>query len=334
MKNKKQVSVLVLLFNPDFKKVLYTLTAIIGQKNVEFDIIISDDGSECDYFDEIKTYFQEKNFQDYRFTKCLNNVGTVKNYINALRQADGEFIFATSPGDILYDDAVLCDFYQFAMRNSADLCFGNAVYYNYADKETNIIFGKPNYPPWPDVFDGSKTLFMEKSALFFGCIILGATFFRERRSAIHYLEQLDGLVKYAEDNTSAFLALADGKQIRSFDRQMVWYEYGSGISTNGQSEWTNLLVKDYDAIYRKLKELYPNDPVIDAAYYDRFSNSKLKSKLYRIIRHPILCLCLLRMKHMRKKEIGCTINDKNKLEHLLCEVNEMKINASNKVSIK
>lgn len=326
---KKQVSVLVLLYKPQIEKVFYTLSAIIKQKNIDFEVIISDDGSEKDYFSQIKEYLEKANFKDYILTKCKKNMGTVENYNNALLNASGEYVFATSPGDILFDDMVLSDLYHFARSNDSLITFGNAVYYNCESNKINFITSQQNYPPRPSIFDGKHSAFMEESALFFGGVILGATFFRERNNAVKYLEKIRGLSKYVEDNTCTFIAVAEGIRIRYYDRQMVWYEYGSGISTDGTSQSKSLLAKDFDAVYRNIKEIYPKDPIIDAAYFNRFINIKLISILYRVFRHPILFISLCRIKLISKREVRCTEVDKNKLKLLLCETGKVGYYASN-----
>ena len=56
------VSVVFVQYNPDFKKTLLSLYALINQKDVNFEIIIADDGSKRDYFQEIRSFFQKHNF--------------------------------------------------------------------------------------------------------------------------------------------------------------------------------------------------------------------------------------------------------------------------------
>ncbi len=328
MDNRKQVSVLVLLYKSQIEKVFCTLSAIIKQKNIRFEIIISDDGSENDHFSQIKEYFDETNFRDYILTKCKRNMGTVENYNNALQNSRGEYVFATSPGDILFDDRVLSDLYNFARSNHSLITFGNAVYYCCEGNKIKFITSRQNYPPRPSIFDGKHSPFMEKSALFFGGSILGATFFRERNNAVKYLEKIRGIAKYVEDNTCTFFAVAEGIRIRYYDRQMVWYDYGSGISTDGTTQSKSLLAKDFDAVYCKIKKIYPEDPIIDAAYFNRFVNIKPISILYRVFKHPILFISLCRIKFIYKKEVGCTEEDKNELKILLYENRGVDIYAS------
>ena len=50
MKNKYDVSIIVATYNPDLNKLMSTLLSIIIQKGIKFEIIVTDDGSQKDYF--------------------------------------------------------------------------------------------------------------------------------------------------------------------------------------------------------------------------------------------------------------------------------------------
>lgn len=299
------VSVIVLIYNPDLNKLKSTLKSIIIQKGISFEIILTDDGSTKDINSEIKNIMDQYNYTNYYYKKLSQNSGTVKNYYNGIQNAKGKYVYAISPGDMLYDENVLKDFFNFCENNKCKLCFGDAVYYQNNEK-LSILDTRINLPPRPNIFKTNHHIRVKKVALFFGSIILGVTFFRERISTVKYLEIIQDFVKYAEDNTIAFLVMCQNEDILYFERKMVWYEFGTGVSTQKSDNWKKILNKDYDNMYKYLKEHFPKDPVVDAAYYDRFQNRKILSILYRCFKHPyiFILLCLLRLEPKRKISDG------------------------------
>ena len=56
------VTICVLTYNPDWIKFRNTLRSIICQRNVDFDIVVSDDGSEENYFDKAEEFLKETIF--------------------------------------------------------------------------------------------------------------------------------------------------------------------------------------------------------------------------------------------------------------------------------
>lgn len=307
MNTELDVSIIILTYHPNWNKLVRTLGAILMQKAVNFEIVVADDGSEQNYFEALEELFQKKGFSQFKLIKNNVNVGTVKNYLSALKAARGKYIFTTSPGDLLYDEYVIRDFYQFAMSTKSVICFGNAVYYSCTEDGKEVMFYERecNHPAHPDMFDGRYSLKMEKTAFFFGNTILGATYFRERISALEYAEKISGVSKFVEDNTTSAWAFMDRKTCRYLKRNMIWYEFGTGISTCEDKIWAGRIQNDYDRLYKKLKEEYPYDPVLDAFYFDRRSKSKWKSLLYRALRHPIVFFMTMTLRFQPKASVGC-----------------------------
>ena len=60
MQNKYEISVLVLTYNFIYNNLIKTLDSIISQKNINFEIVIADDGSENNHKKEIIDYFKDK----------------------------------------------------------------------------------------------------------------------------------------------------------------------------------------------------------------------------------------------------------------------------------
>ncbi|MBQ0107579.1 MAG: glycosyltransferase, partial [Phascolarctobacterium sp.] len=186
MNNGYGVSVVVCTYNSDWEKLKKTVLRFLSQKGVLFEIIVSDDGSKEDYFDDLRRLFQEYDFKDYTLIKHEMNVGTVKNMYGAILRASGEYIFGSAPGDFAYDCWVLKSLYDFCKDGNKKMCFGNVVYYQ--DSKGTLVHGIKNNPMHMSLFsDNSHEAQCEN--FFFGDFVCGVSFFRERDTAIKYFDK-------------------------------------------------------------------------------------------------------------------------------------------------
>lgn len=311
-----QVSVVVLTYNPDNRKLRQTLTAAAAQKDVSFEIIISDDGSARKDFSFLPEFMQSLQVENYRLLAHEENRGTVESCLSAVREATGKYVFLTSPGDYLFDEYVLRDFCAFAEKHSAKLCFGNAVFYNADGKEAVLTktFGSPVQPHFYDPHACRKTA---KLSFFGGNWVIGASYFRERNLLLEGLEQIRGESKYTEDTPTTAFAMAAGEQLCYFDRNVVWYEDGTGVSTGASEKWKKLLHEDALRSFRKLKTIYPRDPYVDITYRNLSVDNRWKRIAGKLLRHPVLIAQLHRCKKAAGKPIECQPEDLNRLKQLL-----------------
>ncbi len=316
MQNCHQVSVIILSYNPKIEKMCRTIRSIIGQKNINFEVVVSDDGSTLPEFDKIEHFFYENNFKNYKIVKNKKNEGTVKNCLAGLQYATGEYIFLTSAGDMLYDQNTLRDFYVFSKKKKTKVCFGDVIYYSYDKKEIKIhdVIGRPARP---QLYLDNYSFLNQKVEFFYEDMILGAAFFREREFAKKYFQKIEKSSKYVEDGTSTLYALADNIKIEYYNRNIVWYEYGSGVSTGKNKKWLDLLKDDYDNTFIELKKKYPKDAVVDAGYMRRFYNKTLIEKLIRLIRHPLIAFIHFKNKRIPLSMSGKVEYDRNILNNLL-----------------
>lgn len=288
MKNY-DVTVLVVTYFPAWKKLKSTLLSIVCQKDVSFEIIVSDDGSEVDFFDDIERFFIEQGFSDFKLIKNIKNLGTVNNYYNALCQAQGEYTYGISPGDMLYDEYTLSDLYSFSKQNEISVCFGDAIYYNLQGDKVNVVKKRHYVPRRPWIYTDKTSLDIMKYFFFYDNFILGATFFRRTDVAIKYIGKIKDLSRYVEDNTSTAFMLADGLRVIHLDKYVVWYEYGEGISTSSDNKWGKLLDADLNNSFDELRQQYPNDKVINTLLQSRHYR-RFYQKIYLLLNVPRLFL--------------------------------------------
>ena len=298
-----QVSVIVCTYNSKWEKLKSTLLSILSQRDISFEIIIADDGSEIQCLDRAKKYFEKSGFKNHFLVRQETNVGTVKNYYHGICHAKGEYIYGISPGDMLYDDTVLSRLYEYMKTKNAKICFGNVVYYTNTNNNLQIIENKLNAPIRPWYFSEKYSLKRVKEEFLLGNSIIGAAFFRETETAKKYIGEIIGVSKYTEDNTTTAFILADGIRVYHFDEFVVWYEYGTGVSTSNNKKWEKLLERDFDQSYELMSKKYPNDAFIQ----NIVKLYSLKNKYVKFIYALFICPSILFRKiknRLSNKSIG------------------------------
>lgn len=306
-----QVSIIIVLYNSDMIKAERTIKSAISQKNIDFEIIISDDGSNNDPTDSIISIFKKYNFTNYKININPKNVGTVKNILSALKLSSGKYVYCISPGDMIYDDNTINCFFKFAEKNGASVCFGDYLDYRIVNEKTEIL-GRITSSVRTPFYCKKKSFTVYKILIMFGeGGILGPTFFREKSYALKYIGQVSETSKYVEDNTSVICSLADKIPIFYCDKKICWYEYGTGISRSEDNKWICRLLDDFRKTFEFLIVQHPKDIILRAAYKKRFSKGKcdkLFSMLVLVIMHPIACF----KKHFLKNAESVAVSEKEK----------------------
>ena len=291
-----QVSVIVLTYNPDNRKLRQTLSAIAGQQDISLEVLISDDGSANKDFSFLPDFMASLSVTNYRLLEHPENRGTVESCRSAVAAATGAYVFLTSPGDNLFDPFVLRDFYGFAQKTGARVAFGNAVFYNTASGIPKVC-RTVGTPADPTLYAPEVSLAQAKTAFFGGQWIIGASYFRSREAMKEWLDRISGLSKYMEDTPTSAFALAEGYKIFYYDRNVVWYEDGTGVSTGTNEKWKKLLHRDALQSFRKLKQQNPKDPYVDLAYHNLAEENRIKRILYRLVAHPLLSVRIVKLRN-------------------------------------
>ena len=246
LNNLINVSVVVASYNPNLDKLLKTINSIIIQQNITFQIIITDDGSKNDYFFELEQFFNNIKFKNFILIKNKINMGTVKNIKKALDICDGTYTKLISPGDCLYDKYTL---YRW-------------VTYYMSENEVKFV----RHKAWPQNTFVYKDTFIDNSKiinnyLLFNDTIHGATLIGKTLIYKKYFEMGIDIIKYAEDCLYRLMVF-DGVSIKFFPYNVIFYEYGSGISTRPDKKWQSILKKDIQATDKIILELSKNNSFI------------------------------------------------------------------------
>ena len=247
-------SIIVLTYHPNFEKLKRTIYSVITQTFNNYEIIIADDGSSVDYFQEIEAWFKEKRFTAYRLVKNKKNVGTIKNLKSGLEVSNGKYIKALSPGDYLYNPDTLPRLYCFLQTGNKDVVFGKVSYYSKENNGNFLLYDK-SAPQNLSVYRKNDMKKIKRNYLKYQDTIVGAGLCLKKEVWQPYIDYISKYIKYCED-ASVVCMLADDCNISFWDEYIVWYEYGSGISTSENSKWYHIINGEFEKIYSELEKKY------------------------------------------------------------------------------
>jgi len=243
MDKKIVVSVLVATYNPDFMKLKQTIISILKQENVAYEIVVTDDGSRENYFDKLKCLLSDNQFTNFKLHSCGSNVGTVENICAGLEFCEGKFIKIISPGDFFSTRSTLCKWVTHMKEEGSEMSFGKAYYYSKNGTDVNLI-KTLCHPQVTEIYKIRNQNTVKAYYLLANDIVNGATVMCRRNVFEKYIQLLLGKVVYAEDNAYRIM-VADGIVPSFFDNNVIFYEFGSGISTQKNNKWSELLKKDW-----------------------------------------------------------------------------------------
>ena len=238
-----ECSVVVCTYKPIWEKLRLTLKSILMQEDCNFRIVITDDGSEDNYFTEIKAYLDKNGFYNYELIASSHNHGTVRNIKQGMNACEGDYVKIISPGDFLHGKTVLRKWIDFMnIHNDCIMSFCDAIYYHI---ENGNIIATREYaqPQWVDDFEEGMPLL--KYIIYCDTCSGAATMLR-REDWIRYLDMMIDKVIYTED-VAYRIMLACGEKIAHIPKNFLLYEYGSGISTCGNEKWAERINQDFIA---------------------------------------------------------------------------------------
>lgn len=278
--NEYQFSVLVLQYNPKYDLMKRTIMSILQQKDINFEIVIADDGSKEDFFEKLEAFFEENAFSNYVLVKNVQNQGTVKNVLSGLKKCSGKYVKCISPGDYLYNEQVLLKTYKKMEETQAGLLFGEMVFYSRDNDEIKIYNERRPYQV--DIYRENDSLKIRKHLLIYQDNISGASAFVRRDLLVNVMKKIENDVIYQEDVAFSMLTFMNEKLV-CFDEYVVWYEYGGGISTSAVNKWTKILQNDTLRYYYILERLYHKQKYVSRALL--FQRLEMKEgRIWKIVK--------------------------------------------------
>ncbi len=256
------VSLIVLTYNQDFKKLRMTLNSILIQEGIRFEIIVSDDCSDIDCSEQIISYFKNKGFLDYKININKHNLGIIGNTLQAITLANADVVKLISPGDYLSDKNILRRWFALMKNKNAKIAFGDTVYYCMVDNQ--IVFPQNIAMPQNyEIYNGDKK--DEKIFSYIGLCdqIHGAAIMVDKSVLKIYLEKIHAMgMKWCED-VFVYLAILDDVVLAYIPETVIWYEYCCGISSNNNVSGMNKLKADMDMLYAYLEKRFAVDSSLD-----------------------------------------------------------------------
>lgn len=301
------LSVIVVQFEPEWNKLRRTLLSLLLQNDQDFELLIADDGSTVNYFEEEKTLL-EAHKKSATFISLPCNKGTVWNFWNAVSQAHGLWVYGISPGDYLYDKDVIRWIKSICIRDAPIAGFGTAAYY----AESPTLHCLPGQTPCDRSCYCSEHYCKNKikrNSILYDDGISGACIFYKRERLLSALAKMKGRVRYAEDLAMRLFIMQDIR-INCYDRVICWYEAATGVSKS-----VDKLHKDWQEMLLILRELYPNDFTIQLATL-YFFNEYRKSRVLRGLIGRLIVPQWLPIKRRQRNHNAPIIGDFSKLKKL------------------
>ncbi|MCI8578112.1 MAG: glycosyltransferase family 2 protein [Lachnospiraceae bacterium] len=289
-----QVTLVIAEYNTDFGKIFRSVASALLQKNICLQIIVTDDGSQEDHFEQLSDLFKDKCFEDYIFVKSEKNIGTVNIIYKAIQQAKGKYLYCLGAGDYLYDENVLHDLYKHMEENKLDACMGRVVCYNMVSDIMSLV-SVPNWPRNMQIYYTGNTILQRINYLELDDNAFGIALASRMNKAKKYFGLIKGKARFAEDMIYRVM-LFDNCPFGFFDRILCWYEHGTGISTKGSKKWDEIIAKDWHRVDEVILNMHPKDWV--ARRYQRLLRRKKK---YHYRKHPLTLWLYPEMYFLRRQ---------------------------------
>lgn len=267
---KYKISVIVAMYNPVPEKLWLTLNSIIYQEKVNLEIVIADDGSKNNLFNDIKEYMRKNDFSNYKFVFHKHNQGTVLNCYDGVNQASGDYIKLISPGDLLTSKDVLYQWVNHMLNSNLDWSFGEAVYY--INDGNYRAVSRKTHPQNIYPYVKHNQAKCRWNYLVHDDVALGAAIISTRDLSLQYFQRIINKVKYMEDNIYRIM-MFDGVMADYYPNNVIFYECNTGVSTSGDPKWERLLLDDWVAT---------NEIMMSNTYSGDTVQAKLKKKMMKV----------------------------------------------------
>lgn len=267
---KYRISVVVAMYNPIPEKLWLTLNSIIYQEKVELEIVITDDGSKNNLFNDINEYMRKNDFSNYKLLFHKHNKGTVLNCYDGVNQASGDYIKLISPGDFLASKDILYHWVDHMVNSNLGWSFGEAVYY--INDGIYKAVSRKTHPQNIHPYVKHNQAKCRWNYLVHDDVVLGAATISTRDLLLQYFQQILNKVKYMEDNIFRIM-MFDGVMADYYPNNVIFYECNTGVSTSGDPKWGRLLYDDWVAT---------NEIMMSNTYKVDAVQAKLRKKMMKV----------------------------------------------------
>jgi glycosyltransferase involved in cell wall biosynthesis len=215
MNSKDKISILMAVYNTDFKLVKRAIDSVLNQTFKNFELIIIDDGSNNDSENEILNYAikHEKKITYLRHQNCSQSLSINKG----IKLSSGKFITIIDA-----DDEYKSDHLQ--------KCLNQMQFYDLIASTTQTIVDKESHYYVPNRFDLSQNIHVDDCILF-------ATLFGKRI----VFEMYDFIDMYAAD-ADFFEKASDNFVVKKLDLRTYIYYRNMPNSISAKVRMNNLVL--------------------------------------------------------------------------------------------
>lgn len=245
--DKPLVSIIILTYK-NFQYFTECIDSVLIQRYPKIELIISDDGSDNFDLEYIKSYINKNkkaNIIDVNIIYNKRNIGTVKNYNNAIKVSKGEYIIGLASDDCFYNGEVVDNIVDFFSETKALLI--TACRDVYDDKLINLIEKLPNRKEIK-VLKSNKNIYR---ILCKGNFISGACTYYSKEFFRRY-GLFDEEYKLLEDYPKYLYATRNKCEIKFLDKPTIKYRLGGVSNSNNINP---VLRKDFETAV--IKEILP-----------------------------------------------------------------------------
>ena len=277
-----KVSVIIATYKPNLERLLFSIDSVIRQQWDDFELIITDDGSKNNCFEEAREYLEKRGFHDYTLLSHEKNAGTVKNILDAVYHAKGQYVRTIGTGDALYGTSSLKEHVEFLEKSGRKWSFGQMIYFTIDETgKREYVRHKSRPQRTKSYLNGNDRKCMRQYCTYRD-VATGTAILYERETLKNYLELIQDKVVYCEDYIGEIMTY-DGLVAAYYPAPVILYEFASGgVTDPTKRDWRKTIMKDIaaadlimisrdnapnDSIHRKINRIHRRR--------NRFGRSKL-----------------------------------------------------------
>lgn len=242
VENNINVSIAFCTYNGEFECIKRTLDSIVSQKNVNLEIVISDDASADNHFDRIREYFNNISFFNYKLLGSDRNYGTVHNYLKGIKECSYNIIKGFGQGDCFSHDLSLYEWVCRFIDSGKRWSFCKPRYFNIIDNKV-VVFKDLSHPVYLDCYYNNNEFLMRYNYLINDDKAIGATTLCYKNEFIQYLSEIKSSIIYCEDYIYRLMMFYN-KVCYFYDEFAIMYEYNVGVSSGNVTTVSNLFSED------------------------------------------------------------------------------------------
>lgn len=276
------VTVVILSYNSD-AYIWNAIDSVLEQTYSNIELIISDDGTKNLNINQIYNYIQnnsKNNIKKYKIIYNDKNIGTVKNYNNAIKNSEGQYIVGLAADDVFYNRTTVEEIVNFFIKTNALIVTAYRDVYD--SNLRNFIKRLPNNSEVKKIMRNTN-LYKE---LCKGNFISGACTYYSKRFFEKY-GLFDEDYTLVEDYSKYLSITRQNEKIFFIDKPTIKYRLG-GVSTGLKPN--KLFQRDVNKVI--LKEILPYKNEVGVFIY-RLKKSMItcgENKFKNLILYPDIFL--------------------------------------------